>query len=355
MTGLVAEVGARAGALRLAVRFEAALGRTMAILGPNGSGKSTLLRVLAGIHPLDAGRISNGTYLWADEENGVSIPPHRRSVGMVFQNLALFPSMSVLANVAYGAPRESRRGGAERDALDLLASFGLEHLSARRPTELSGGEAQMVALARALLPRPDVLLLDEPLAALDVRNRGAARRILRHALGDFEGVKILVTHDPVEAGALADDVLILEAGRVAQEGSMASIAARPRSPFAAALAGVNMFSGSVARTEDGIVLVTDSGSLVIAEDLEQGAEVIASIHPHAISLSPAPPHTSARNVIASVVEELDEWGSKVRVRLSGAPPLTAEVTPSSAAKLGLETGSEVFASVKATEIEVYPA
>lgn len=355
MNGLDAEVKASVGSLQLDASLQADPGRTLAVLGPNGSGKSTLLRVLAGLHPLDEGRIAVGPRLWADSRSAISIEPARRSVGMVFQNLALFPSMSVLANIIYGARGRMRRAEAERDAYGFLDVFDIGHLAARRPRDLSGGEAQMVAVARALLPRPDVLLLDEPLAALDSRNRATARRMLRRALSDFSGVRVLVTHDPLEAGALADTVVILDEGRVAQKGTMASIAARPRSGFAASLAGVNMLTGVIARDERGMLLVTDHGSLVVTGDLDPGSEAIATIHPHAISLSLESPHSSARNVIPARVEELDEWGTNVRVRLSGAPPLTAEVTPSAVAELGLGRGSAVFAAVKATEIEVYPA
>lgn len=343
------------GDLQLDVHFLARAGTTLALLGPNGSGKSTVLKAVAGLAEIARGTISFGSETWSDPVRKIHLPPRQRGVGFVFQRLALFPSMNVLDNVMYGSRRRMPPASAAGEALELLDRFGLRALASRDIESLSGGEAQAVAIARALLPKPRVLLLDEPLSSLDTSKRAAARRLLRSTLREFEGVRIIVTHDPLEAGALADEVAILENGRVVQGGRLEDIALHPRSPFAAALAGVNFFTGRIERRGESVELVSGSARLVVSTDLGEGSDVLATVHPHSILLSLDAPRTSARNVIGSRVSDIDRWKDKVRIRLTGDLSLTAEVTPAAVSELGLMVGSSVFAAIKATEIEVYPA
>jgi molybdate transport system ATP-binding protein len=228
---------------------------------------------------------------------------------------------------------------------------GLDGYAHERPRVLSGGQAQRVALARALATAPRVLLLDEPLAALDAGTRAAVRRDLREHLASFDGMRLLVTHDPVDAHALADRVVVLEAGRVVQEGTLAAIATHPRSRYVADLVGVNLVAGTVV---DGI-LHADTGAVVVIADAEPGPS-LAVIRPHSVALTREPPTgSSARNVWPGTIVDLDRFGQRARLRIEGALPLTAEITVNALESLGLRPGDRVHAAVKATDIEVYPA
>ena len=273
------------------------------------------------------------------------MPTERRGVGLVFQDDVLFPHMSVLDNVRFGLGR----GGADT-AREWLDRVGLGDKANARPSELSGGQAQRVALVRTLATQPRLLLLDEPLAALDVSVRADVRRELSRQLHDFSGVRLLVTHDPLEAIALADEVVILEAGRITQRGTPEEVTARPRSRFVADLAGVNLLRGT--GRDDHVEL--ESGATVAAPEAGDG-DVFAVIHPRAVALYLTRPEGTPRNVWRAKAEDLDLQGERVRVRLSGSVPLVAEVTPSAVRELGLDRGAEVWASVKATEIAVYRA
>jgi len=328
----------------LDVRLEVGAGRTVAVLGPNGAGKTTLLRALAGLVPL-AGRVELDGEVLDDSRAGLHVPTERRGVGLVFQDDVLFPHMSVLDNVRFGLGR----GGADT-AREWLDRVGLGDKANARPSELSGGQAQRVALVRTLATQPRLLLLDEPLAALDVSVRADVRRELSRQLHDFSGVRLLVTHDPLEAIALADEVVILEAGRITQRGTPEEVTARPRSRFVADLAGVNLLRGT--GRDDHVEL--ESGATVAAPEAGDG-DVFAVIHPRAVALYLTRPEGTPRNVWRAKAEDLDLQGERVRVRLSGSVPLVAEVTPSAVRELGLDRGAEVWASVKATEIAVYRA
>ena len=329
--------------------FDATASRTVAVLGPNGAGKSTLLRCLAGLAPIDAGRIAIGSTVVDDPSAGVFVPPERRRVALVFQQYLLFPHMSALDNVAFGL---SARGTARSEALhrahEALDALGLATHARRKPHELSGGEAQRVALARALVTDPDVLLLDEPLAALDVTTRAAVRRDLSHHLASHSGVRLLVTHDPVEAAALAAEVIVLEGGRVIQRGTPADLAAQPRSRYVADLVGVNFLAG-VAR--HGVIDV--AGFSVVAADPVDG-DVMAVVHPRAVVVHRGRPEGTPRNVWQGRVTAVDPEGDRVRVAIDGPVPLVAEVTPPAVAALGLAPGESVWVSVKATEVTVFP-
>ncbi|HUF84835.1 MAG TPA: ABC transporter ATP-binding protein [Acidimicrobiia bacterium] len=350
---LDARVRLELGALALDVELSARPGEMVVIVGPNGAGKTTLLRALAGLQPLDAGSVTLDGVVLDDAEAGVLVPPDRRPVGIVFQDGLLFPNLSALENVAFGLrSRGVRRSEARREAAEWLQRVGLAGREQARPAELSGGQAQQVALARALAPHPRLLLLDEPLAALDATTRVEVRRDLRRHLASYDGVRILVTHDPLEALALATTLVVVENGRVVQSGPPDDVRARPRSRYVADLVGVNLLAG----TGRGRDVVLGSGArLTVAEALPAG-DVLAVLHPRAVALHRGTrPGGSPRNAWEGTVGALDFEGDRVRVRLDGPVPLVAEVTPAAVRDLGVEEGSALWASAKATEITVYPA
>ena len=349
---LRADVQLRRGALDLSVDIEVRPGEVLALLGPNGAGKSTLLRCLAGLAAVDAGRITIDSIAVDDPVVAAFVAPEDRSVGFVFQNYVLFEHMTVAENVAFGLRASGTpKARALATAHDWLKRVGLAELAAVRPKALSGGQAQRVALVRALATSPRVLLLDEPLAALDVGTRATVRRDLHRHLESFEGMAILVTHDPVDAYALADRVAILDAGRIVQIGTLAEVTARPRSRYVADLVGVNLVSGDVSEG----VLATSSGARVVIADAPAGPS-LAIIRPHSISLvRDHPEGSSARNVWAGTIAEIDRLGERARVSIDGFLPLTAEITVAALEAMQLRSGDDLFATVKATDIEVYPA
>jgi molybdate transport system ATP-binding protein len=348
---LVARVGCRLGALHLDVDMETVAGETLAVLGPNGAGKSTLFRCLAGLLPLDDGRVELDGEVLDDPKLGAFVPPERRPVAVVFQDYLLFPNLTALENVAFGLrSRGVPRTVARQRAATWLERVGLADHAQHKPRALSGGQAQRVALARALATEPRLLLLDEPLAALDAGTRGDVRRDLRRHLATFRGVRLLVTHDPVEAYALADRVVILEAGRIVQTGTLAEVSARPRSRYVADLAGVNLLTGTGGHGG----LTTPTGGRIVPADPVEGA-AFAVIQPHAVALYLAPPSGSPRNVWRGTVADIDQQPDRVRVRLTGEVPLVAEITPAALEALRLRPGDTVWATVKATEIATYPA
>lgn len=349
---LSADVQLRRGTLDLSVDIEVRSGEVLALLGPNGAGKSTLLRCLAGLAAVDAGRIMIDSNVVDDPVVAAFVEPEDRSVGFVFQNYVLFEHMTIVENVAFGLRASGTpKAQALATAHDWLKRVGLAELAAVRPKALSGGQAQRVALVRALATSPRVLLLDEPLAALDVGTRATVRRNLHRHLESFEGMAILVTHDPVDAYALADRVAILDAGRIVQIGTLAEVTARPRSRYVADLVGVNLVSGNVSEG----VLATSSGARVVIADAPTGPS-LAIIRPHSISLvRDHPEGSSARNVWAGTVAEIDRLGERARVSIDGLLPLTAEITVAALEAMQLRSGDDLFATVKATDIEVYPA
>ncbi|MFN3257090.1 MAG: sulfate/molybdate ABC transporter ATP-binding protein [Ilumatobacter sp.] len=358
---LSARLALRLGTLDLRADLEVQPGELLALLGPNGAGKSTVLRCLAGLASIDDGRIAlDGIVLdqvAGDSElehvaSDIFVEPEDRPIGVVFQDYLLFEHMSVLENVAYGLrSRKVAKADARRRAAEWLDRVGLSEYAAARPPALSGGQAQRVALARALATDPRLLLLDEPLAALDVGTRASVRRDLRHHLESFEGIRILVTHDPVDAYALADRVAILDAGRIVQSGTLAEVTAHPRSRYVADLVGVNLVTG---RVDDG-VLVTDANAKVVVADAAPGPS-FAVIRPRSISLvRDLPRGTSARNAWHGTIVDVDRLGDRVRVGIDGPLPLTAEITVDALAALELRPGDEIHATAKATDIEVYPA
>ncbi|MDX3735041.1 MULTISPECIES: ABC transporter permease [Streptomyces] len=328
--------------------LDAGPGTTIAVVGPNGAGKTTLLRALLGLTPRAHAELRLG------DDDVTGLPPHRRGVAWVPQDGALFPHLSALANTAYGLRAHGvPRAEARREAQGRLDRLGVGHLAHRKPAQLSGGQAQRVALARALAARPRLLLLDEPLAALDQTTRARVRHALRGHLAEFGGVCLIVTHDPVEAVSLADRVLVLEDGRALQDEPPAEVARHPRSPWVARMLGRNAWPGTA--TADGLA-PEGGGHLVVAEPLPAGTDALAVIAPEAVSVHRERPTGSPRNVWPGTVREITSGGSRLRLLItsSEAPDLVAEITPGAAAELGIADGSAVWTSVKATEATVVP-
>ncbi|MEW1889636.1 ABC transporter permease [Streptomyces sp. IBSBF 3010] len=324
--------------------LDAEAGTTIAVVGPNGAGKTTLLRALLGLTPRAHARLLLG------DTDVTTLPAHRRGVAWVPQDGALFPHLSTLANTAYGLrARGVPRAEARRAAQEWLDRLGVGHLASRRPAQVSGGQAQRVALARALAARPRLLLLDEPLAALDQTTRSQVRHTLRRHLDGFGGVCLLVTHDPVEAVALADRVLVLEDGRTLQDAPPADVTRHPRSPWVARMLGRNAWPGTA--TADGLE-PAGGGRLVAADPLPAGVPALAVIAPEAVSVHREKPAGSPRNVWPGTVREITAGGSRLRVLVGSeqAPDLVAEITPQAAAELSLADGARVWTSVKATEV-----
>lgn len=338
------------GEFELDVDLWAPAGEVTAVVGPNGSGKSTLLRALSGLSAITAGRIVLGDDLLDDGADAFVAPEYRR-IGSVFQDYLLFPHLSTLENIAFGLRCQGICARAAREqAHRWLAEFDLADLADRRPARLSGGQAQRVALVRALATQPRALLLDEPLAALDAGTRSRLRGELGRRLREFHGPTVLVTHEPLEALVLADRLCVIEHGRVVQAGSVAEVAARPVSAYVAALMGVNLLRGESA---DGRIMVNSGGELIAAGAPD--GQVLATIRPSAITVHRAPPEGSARNAWRAVVESIEDIGDRVRVSFTGAPSVLVDLTAVSLAQLRLSPGEQVWLSVKATEIDVYPA
>ncbi|MFJ6668325.1 ABC transporter ATP-binding protein [Streptomyces sp. NPDC091383] len=344
--GLDARLVVDRGGFRLDVALTAAPGDVVALLGPNGAGKTTALRVLAGLVPLGEG------HLRLDGAPLERVPPESRPVGVVFQDYLLFPHLSALDNVAFG-PRCQGLGKAEARALAAawLERMGLAGHADVKPRRLSGGQAQRVALARALATRPRLLLLDEPLAALDARTRLEVRAQLRRHLAEFEAVAVLVTHDPLDAMVLADRLVVVEHGRIVQEGAPADIARRPRTDYIAQLVGLNLYRGEAA----GHTVRLDAGpSITTTEELSGPAFV--AFPPSAVTLfRDRPTGASARNLWRCEVAGLETHGDQIRVDLAGELPLAADLTTPAAAELELQPGASVWATVKATQTHAYPA
>ncbi|MBT2511619.1 molybdate ABC transporter permease subunit [Streptomyces sp. ISL-98] len=330
--------------------LDAEPGTTVAVVGPNGAGKTTLLRALLGLTPRAHATLRLG------DTDVTGLPPHRRGVAWVPQDGALFPHLTALANTAYGLRAHGvPRAEARRSAQQWLDRLGVGHLAHRKPAQVSGGQAQRVALARALAARPRLLLLDEPLAALDQTTRAHVRHTLRTHLAGFGGVCLIVTHDPVEAVSLADRVLVLDDGRAIQDAPPTEVTRHPRSPWVARMLGRNAWPGT--STAYGLRL-PGGERLVVADPLPlpAGTDALAIIAPEAVSVHRDKPTGSPRNVWPGTVREITASGSRLRILITSAraPDLVAEITPQAAAELGLADGTDVWTSVKATETTVVP-
>lgn len=342
--GLDARLVVERGGFRLDVALTAAPGDVVALLGPNGAGKTTALRALAGLVPLSDG------HLRLDGAELDRTPPESRPVGVVFQDYLLFPHLTALDNVAFGPRcRGATKAQARAQAAAWLERLGLAGHAAAKPRRLSGGQAQRVALARALATRPRLLLLDEPLAALDARTRLDVRAQLRRHLADFEAVAVLVTHDPLDAMVLADHLVVVEDGHVVQEGTPSHIARRPRTDYIAHLVGLNLYRG---RAEGHTVRLEGGPAITTTEELTGPAFV--AFPPSAVTLHrERPTGSSARNVWRCEVAGLETHGDQIRADLTGDLPLAADLTTLAAAELDLHPGATVWAAVKATQTHAY--
>jgi molybdate transport system ATP-binding protein len=313
-----------------------------ALVGPSGAGKTTVLRALAGLVRPARGSIALDGRVWFDSDQGVDVPPEERSVGLVFQDYALFPHMNVEQNVAYGARKE---------VSSLLGTFGIAHLAKERPATLSGGERQRVALARALARDPRVLLLDEPLAALDAHTRGRVRGELRELLERLALPTLLVTHDFQDAAALADRVGVLVDGRLVQTGTPDELIAAPATPFVADFTGGNLIPGHARPTGDGLTeIVLEDGTRLLSTDPGHG-RVGMVVYPWEVTIARTAPVDSAQNHLEAEIATIVPVANRVRVRVG---PLTAEITAASAERLALRPGDRVFASFKASGTRLVP-
>ena len=353
-TGLDARFHASRGQFDLGLELVVAPGRTTALLGPNGAGKSTALRVLAGLlRPYEGHVRLDGIAL---DAAGAHVPPEGRPIGVVWQDYRLFPNLTALDNIAFGLrTRGVSRAESRERAAAWVERMGLTEHAKKKPSALSGGQAQRVALARALAPEPKLLLLDEPLAALDARTRLDVRTNLRRHLADFGGATVLVTHDPLDAMVLASDVLVLEDGKAVQRGAVAEVARHPQTDYVARLVGLNLYRGTADR--DGVRL--PDGTLIAAV-LDSFAphdypEVMVAFPPAAVSVFTERPVGTPRNVFAARITDMELHAGSVRLRLEGTLDVLADVTAGAVADLDLVPGREVWATVKATETSVYPA
>jgi molybdate transport system ATP-binding protein len=350
-SGLDAHLVVERGEFRLDVPLRIAAGEVVALLGPNGAGKTTAVRALAGLLPLSGGRIELGGRVLDWPQRRLWTAPEHRSIGVVFQDYLLFPHLTALANVAFGPRRQgiARRAARER-AAEWLDRVGLAEHAGRKPRQLSGGQAQRVALARALAVDPALLLLDEPLAALDARTRLDTRAELHRHLADHPGATLLVTHDPLDALVLADRLVIIEDGRVVQEGDAVTVTAQPRTEYVARLVGLNLYRG---QADGSRVRMSDGFDLTVVDRLHGDAFV--AFPPAAVALHRHRPDGSPRNAWPAVIKGIQRHGDNLRVQLAGPIVVAADVTPAAAAQLRLAPGQEVWAAVKAAETRAYPA
>lgn len=333
---------------------------TVAVMGPNGAGKSTLLAVVAGLLRPDRGEAGlNGRTLFRLGDGRAEwLPPHRRGTALLAQEPLLFPHLSAVDNVAFG-PRSagSPKRTARDRAMHWLAEVEAADLAERRPAELSGGQAQRVAIARALAADPALLLLDEPMAALDVQGAPLLRRLLKRVLADRPA--IIITHDALDALMLADRVVVLDGGRIVEEGATREVLERPRSAFAAGLAGLNFVPGTlrgdgvlaggltIHGPRDGVQEPADPGRC----DAKPDRPGVAAFPPSSVSVYLTDAHGSPRNSFPVTITDLEPHGDGIRVRGGG---LAADITPAASADLGLAPGMRVFFVVKASAVALYP-
>lgn len=364
-------------AFHLTVDFQVEKGKTLVLLGESGAGKSTVLRLLAGLLYPEKGHISLDDVVYFDSERRIAISPQERPFGYVFQDYVLFPHLTVFENVAFGlrAQRVARSIIRQR-VMEALAQVHIADLALRRPAQLSGGQQQRVAIARALVLQPELLLLDEPLAALDVQTRREVRQELRRLLAEMEITTVLVTHQYLEALFFGECILVLDHGRVIQQGDQYTLREYPRSSYIAELVGINFFRGHIARYEANSLCIVqlDDGNQpieVVAALRERnqsheipapGSEAFVVVDPHSITLYLTPPESSARNIFYGEIVHLlptrTSTGGDSSVRVSimlnnASPPLTAEITEASARRLDLQEGKMVYVTFKATEASAY--
>ncbi len=350
---LQVDIEAHAGEFPVSCRFDVHGGRSIALVGSSGAGKTTVLRTIAGLLRPDRGRIVWGEQVWFDGQRGVFMTPQRRDCAMVFAEHALFGHMSAIENVAFGLRASGHAGDAAlTGAHEALEIVGVASLGPRKASSLSSGEAQRVAIARALAVEPHVLLLDEPLSAIDVERRPPVRDALQRIVAQAGIATVLVTHDPVEAMLFSDSLIVMEAGAVAQRGSPAELRARPLTSYVAAFAGVNLFRGSARPLEGGVSAVDVEGATLVIPGTVSGLVALV-IDPDSVVLSHARPESSARNSLYGPVVGIVPDGPALRVSVASAPPIVARITRRSADELGLAGGALVHATFKASEVRVH--
>lgn len=338
MSGLKADVATPF----VTAQITAAPGEIVAVLGPNGSGKTSLLRAILGL-----AKGTTTVELGGRDVSALAIEDRR--IGWLPQAPSLFAHLSARDNVVFAmTARGASRSHARQGAQQWLDRLGVGEVAAKKPAQLSGGQVARVGLARALAAEPQLVLLDEPLSALDSTTRDEVRRLLRTTLSGGAAPVLLVTHDAVDVAALADRLVALESGRVVQAGTPAEVAAAPRSAWVAGLLGQNAWRG----TTDGTGLVVDGGHVAAADPLPTGLPALALCEPSAVTLHRARPEGSARNVLPGPVQELRVLGGRARVSVASTPPVIAEVTATAAVDLALAVGVEVWAAVKATEVRL---
>ncbi|MGH8889322.1 MAG: sulfate/molybdate ABC transporter ATP-binding protein [Acidothermaceae bacterium] len=337
------------GQFELDVELRIPGGGVLALLGPNGAGKSTALQILAGLLSSHGSRVMVAGEVWDDGTRGFRRPTEERSVGVVFQDYLLFPRMSARDNVAFGLrARGVDKASARRQADDWLSRVGLETFGDYRPPQLSGGQAQRVAIARALATSPQLLLLDEPLAALDAGTRMHVRTDLRRYLSGFTGATVVVTHDALDALVLADQIVVVERGRVVQQGTPGAVAKQPRTRYVAQLVGLNLFRGNASDT----TVTLDGGAKLTTAQRNDG-DVFVVARPRDITVHREHPQGSSRNVWRAVVTNIEQHGDLVRLAAAGPPDALVDVTAEAIADLELGVGQQVWLSVKATALDVY--
>ena len=350
---------ARVAQRGLDVEFSVAAGEVLAVLGPNGAGKSTTIAVIAGLLRADDAVVRLGNRTLTDTGRGVCVPVHDRRIGVLMQDPLLFPHLTAIANVMFAARRHADRSGARLRARRWLAEVGADDLGDRAPGALSGGQAQLVALARALAAEPEVLLLDEPLAGLDVAGATAARSVLRRVLTAESRTALLITHDLIDVLTLADRVLVLQEGKVVEVGRVTEVLTSPRSDFGARIAGVNLVRGRLVgpgtlRDAAGVnwqgTPADGSGSL---------QECVAVFAPAGVAVYRDQPHGSPRNSVRVRITGLETNGGVVRVRAAaqadGIVGLSADITPESVAEMRLQVGDEVWFTVKTQAVGIHSA
>lgn len=348
---LSVDVKRSVGLVHLDAAFTMDAGETVAIVGPNGAGKTSLLRTIAGLSAADEGRITWNGADWDDVSSGVFVPPEQRPVSYVFQDHALIPHLKVLDNVAFGIrARGGRRKDAREQAIAALSTVGSLEFADRMPSELSGGESQTVAIARALATNPELMLFDEPFAALDAGARVQARRLFASTRNDSMA-RILVTHDAVDALTLADRIIAFESGSIVQVGTPSELLATPRSHFVAEILGFNPLSGEL----QGDQLSMGEMRLTVGAHEAPDGDVTAIIRPRSVSLHRVRPEGSPRNVWSTSIDAVDRTSDRVRVQLGAPLQIAVEVTPAGFEALATDIGEELWASVKASEIAVHPA
>ena len=359
---------ARVAQRGLDVEFSVAAGEVLAVLGPNGAGKSTTVAVIAGLLRADDAVVRVGNRILTDTDRGVCVPVHDRRIGVLMQDPLLFPHLTAIGNVTFAARRHADRSEARPRARRWLAEVGADDLADRAPDELSGGQAQLVALARALAAEPEVLLLDEPLAGLDVAGAATARSVLRRVLAAESRTALLITHDLIDVLTLADRVLVLEAGKVVESGRVAEVLVAPRSDFGARIAGVNLVRGrmvgpgtlcdAAGMNWHGVIAAEDSGSPA-REPITMRQECVAVFAPAGVAVYREQPHGSPRNSVRVRIAALETTGGVVRVRAAaqadGAAGLSADVTPESVAEMRLQVGEQVWFTVKTQAVGIHPA